>query len=71
MFYGRFMSYFPLFWGSKRICKAYMTRYMFGIYDLKHVVLAFYGRFHEPLPSVLGLWSDLQRPYEPIHVGEI
>jgi len=36
------------------------TRYMFESYDQKLVVFAFYGRFNELLPVVLGFQGDLQ-----------
>jgi len=32
---------------------------MFESYDQKLVVLVFYGRFHEQLPTVLGFHGDL------------
>src|SRR3954462_15937527 len=47
-----FMSYCPYFSGSRAICMARKTRYMFESYDQKLVVFVFYGRFHELLPIV-------------------
>src|SRR4051812_18239631 len=60
-----FMSYCPQFWGSKAICMAHKTRYMFESYDQKLIVFAFYGRFHELLPPILGVsgrFAWLERP---------
>src|SRR3954467_10835901 len=60
-----FMSYCPQFWGSKAICMARKTRYMFESYDQKLIVFAFYGRFHELLPTVFrvsGRFAWLVRP---------
>jgi hypothetical protein len=48
------MSYCPQFWGSRAICMACNTVYMFELYDLKLVVFAFYDCFHELLPIVFG-----------------
>src|SRR3954467_2970754 len=45
--YGHFMSYCPQFWFSRAI-------YEFERFDQKVVIFAFYGRFHELLPIVLG-----------------
>ena len=47
------------------------TPYMCEVNDKKIVVFAFYGRFDELLPTVLGFYGDLQRPEEPIHVWEL
>src|SRR3954465_4097219 len=60
-----FMSYCPQFWGSKAICMARKTRYMFESYDQKLIVFAFYGRFNELLPTVFGVsgrFAWLERP---------
>src|SRR3954469_7074498 len=57
-----FMSYCPQFWGSRRIYMPRKYPYMFDSYDHKLVIFAFYCRFHELLPTVLGLQGDLQRP---------
>src|SRR3954463_11077358 len=54
-FMAVFMSYFPHFLGSGAICMPRKTRYMFEIYDQKLVSFALYGRFHELLPTVLGV----------------
>ena len=59
-FMAFFMSYWPHFWGSRGIRMAHKTRYMFESYDQKLVVFAFYGRFHELLPIILGFQGDLQ-----------
>src|SRR4051812_944984 len=56
-----FMSYCPQILGSKRICMACKTRYMFERYDQKHVVFTFYVRFHELLPTLLVFQDVLQR----------
>src|SRR4051812_32877987 len=53
-FLAIFMSYFPLFLRSKRICKACKSRYMLDRYDQKFVVFAFYDRFHEYFPLFWG-----------------
>src|SRR3954467_1945780 len=47
-----FMSYCPQFMGFSRICKSQKNLDMFERYDQKLAVLAFYGRFHELLPTV-------------------
>src|SRR4051812_3515215 len=57
-----FMSYCPLFWGSRRICMPRKNPNMFERYDQKIVVFTFYCHFHELLPKVLGLQGDLQQP---------
>ena len=59
-FMAVFMSYCPHFWGSRGIRMARKTLYMFESYDQKLVVFAFYGRFHELLPIVLGFRGDLE-----------
>src|SRR3954470_24265101 len=57
-----FMSYCPLFWGSKAIYNDLMTRYMFECYDQKLVVLMFDGHFRELLPTSLGFrWICMAR----------
>ena len=55
-----FMSYCPLFWGSREIYNERKTRYMFERFDKKHAVFAFYGCLHELLPTVLWFQGDLQ-----------
>src|SRR3954470_5091881 len=55
-----FMIYCPQFWGSKSICMARKTRYMFESYDQKLIVFAFYGHFHELLPMI---YNDLKTRY--------
>src|SRR3954462_12797889 len=67
-FMAVFMSYCPQFWGSKAICKARKTRYMFESYDKKLTVFAFYGRFQEILPTFYGFQGDSHPSYDPIHV---
>src|SRR3954470_8836694 len=60
-----FMSYCPLFRVCRAICMARKTRYMFESYDQKLIVFAFYGRFHELLPTVFGFsgrFAWLERP---------
>jgi hypothetical protein len=61
--FSRFMaillSYWPHFWGTRVIYDDRRTGYMFQSYDQKLVVFAFYDRFHEILPTVLGLRGDL------------
>ena len=47
-----FMSYCTQFGSSRAI-------YMFERYDKKFVTFAFYGRFHELSPIVLGFQGDL------------
>src|SRR3954451_11813141 len=47
-----FMSYCPQFLGFSRICMSRKNPDMFERYDQKLAVLAFYGRFHELLPTV-------------------
>ena len=47
-----FMSYCPQFWGSTAL-------YMFESYESKLVVFVFYGRFHEPLPTIFGFQGQL------------
>jgi hypothetical protein len=44
------------------IYKVHDTQYIFERDSIKLVVFAFYGRFHELLPTVLGFRSDLQGP---------
>src|SRR3954471_2586094 len=64
-FMAVFMSYIPHFLGSRAICMPRKTRYMFESYDQKLIVFAFYGRFHELLPTVLGVsgrFAWLERP---------
>src|SRR3954465_2786957 len=64
-FMAVFKSYCPQFWGSKAICMARQTRYMFESYDQKLIIFAFYGRFHELLATVLGVsgrFAWLERP---------
>ena len=46
------MTYCPQFRGSRAI-------YMFERYNQKLIVFAFYGRFNELLPKVLGFQGDL------------
>ena len=58
-FMAVFMRYCPHFWGSRGIRMARKTLHMFESYDQKLVVFAFYGRFHELLPIVLGFQGDL------------
>jgi hypothetical protein len=43
-------------------------KYMFERHDQKLVVFAFYGHFHELLPTVLGFRSDLQGPWHSVLV---
>jgi hypothetical protein len=50
-----FMGYCPQFLGSRWICMPRKNPYMIERYDQKLVVFAFYGRFHELLPTILGL----------------
>src|SRR3954469_25161319 len=66
-----FISYCPQLWGCRRICMPRTNPYMFDSYAHKLVVFAFYCRFHELLPTVLGLQGDLQRPEDPSHVCEL
>ena len=54
-----FMSYCPQFLGFSRICMSRKNPDMFERYDQKLAVLAFYGRFHELLPTVLGFQGVL------------
>jgi hypothetical protein len=61
-FWAVFVSYCPQFWVFWVIFKARDTQYMFERHDQKLVVFAFYGRFHELLPTVLGFRGDLQGP---------
>jgi len=63
-----FMSYCPQFWGSRRICMPRKNPYMFERYDQKLVIFAFYGSFHELLPTDLGFYADLHASYEHLHV---
>ena len=56
-----FTSYCPQFWGSRAI-------YLFVSYDQKVVIFAFYGRFHELLPTFMGFQGDLTWPQDTIHV---
>jgi hypothetical protein len=65
-----FVSYCPLFWGSMEMYKEYDGLYIFKRHDKKLVIFAFYGHFHELLPTVLGFRSDLQRPWHWVHVCE-
>ena len=51
-FMALFISYCPWFWG-------FTAMYMFERYEPKLFVFAFYGRFHELLPTVLGFYGDL------------
>ena len=52
LFMGVFISYGPLFWGSRVI-------YMFENYDQNLVVFMFCGRLHELFPTVLAFQGDL------------
>src|SRR3954467_4010171 len=49
-----FMSYCPQFLGFRRICMSRKNPDKFERYDQKLDVLAFYGRFHELVLTVLG-----------------
>jgi hypothetical protein len=44
------------------IYKAHETQYIFERRDQKLIIFAFYGRFYELLPTVLGFRTDLQGP---------
>ena len=57
-----FMSYYTLFWRFGGIYNDPKTRYMIESYDQNLIVFAFYGRFHELLPTVFRLQGDLQQP---------
>src|SRR3954462_5468186 len=60
-----FKSYCPQFLISEVICMVLNTRYIFNSYDQNLIVFAFYGRFHELLPTVLGVsgrFAWLERP---------
>src|SRR3954466_15608022 len=60
-----FKSYCPQFWGSMSFCMARKPPYLFGGFDQNLIVFAFYGRFHELLPTVLGVsgrFAWLERP---------
>jgi hypothetical protein len=59
-FMAIFVSYCPLFWGLGLIYKVNDTQYMFERHDQKLIVFAFYGRFREVLPTILGFREDLQ-----------
>ena len=60
-----FMSHCALFWGSRAIYNVLMTRYMLERYDPKLAVFAFYGHFHELLPTVFGFEPDLHVSKDP------
>ena len=49
-----FISYCPQFRGSRRICMPRKNLYMLERYDPKLADFAFYGCFHELLPTVFG-----------------
>src|SRR3954463_15704627 len=60
-----FMSYCPPFLGFSRICMSRKNPDMFERYDQKLAVLAFYGRFHELLPTVLGVLGRFTVTFRP------
>src|SRR4051812_18806156 len=60
-----FMSYLPLFWCSRAICKAHKTRDMFERHDQKLYFFTFYGRFQEILPTILGFLRLVARLVTP------
>src|SRR3954463_15248944 len=62
VFMAIFMSYSPQYSSSRRIFLPHKNSNMFERYDQKIVVFTFYCRFHELLPTILGLQGDLQRP---------
>jgi hypothetical protein len=49
-----FVSYCPLFWGSRVIYTKYDILYILEWDDKKLIFFVFYGRFRELLPTVLG-----------------
>jgi hypothetical protein len=49
-----FVSYCPLFWGSGVSYMKYDIPYILERDDKKLIFFAFYGRFRELLPTVLG-----------------
>ena len=59
-FMAVFMSYCPLFWGSRAIYNDLKTRYMLERYDPKLVVFVVFGHFHELFPIVFGFQAELQ-----------
>src|SRR3954466_6046127 len=64
-FMAVFMSYCPLFRGSRAIYSDLPTRYMLERYDQKLVVFVFCGRFHELLPHSLGVLGRFTVTFRP------
>jgi hypothetical protein len=57
-----FVSYCPLFWGSRVIYMKYDIPYILERDNKKLIIFVFYGHFRELLPTVLCFRGDLQGP---------